>query len=389
MTIGLIKGNTVVAVVKELVEGMPIDPTLGGEFIPCLEDGLEMNPSKEVIERTILTSSIGAEAPRTSTKSIVGSIPVEFRSSGVAGEAPAYGVLLESALGLVRTTSAQTSSGLGSTTTLVSTAHSFQVGDLLHIMTPTAHHVAFVKSITDADTIEFTPSAIAPIGAGIQVAPSVTYEVANDGHPSLTTTIYWGGEIKEQGIGCKVASVALENFTTGQIPSLNFGIEGLDFLRINGEPPVTPTYDPGLPPVVLGAVLSSGGECIKVNEVSLSLENTISYLTTVCAPSGKIGSRYSARVITGSFNPYMDDTTTEWFDKFEVDEIFSLTITLGIPSATAGEYVPGSIVSIYLPSVMITEIPVADQDGILTEAISFSANTGASGETKEIYFSFA
>jgi len=389
MTIGIIKGNTVVAVVKELMEGVPLDPTDGGEFMPCLEDGLEMNPAKEVIERTILTSSIGAEAPRTSTKSVSGSIPVEFRSSGVAGTPPAYGVLLESALGTVRTTATATTTALGSTTSLGATAHPYAVGDLLHIQTPTAHHIAFVKAVTDADNIEFTPPALAPIGVGTVVSPSVTYEVANDGHPSLTTTIYWGNEIKEQAIGCKVASVALENFTTGQIPSLNFGVEGLDFLRVNGEAPVTPTYDPGLPPVVLGAVLSSGGDCIKVNEVTLSVENTISYLTTICAPSGKIGSRYSARVITGSFNPYMDDTTTEWFDKFEIDEIFSLTITLGIPSATAGEFVSGSIVSIYLPSVMITEIPVADQDGILTEAISFSANTGESGEVKEIYFSFA
>jgi hypothetical protein len=32
MTIGVIKGATVVAVVKELVEGVAMDPTLGSEF---------------------------------------------------------------------------------------------------------------------------------------------------------------------------------------------------------------------------------------------------------------------------------------------------------------------------------------------------------------------
>ena len=390
MAIGVIKGSTVVAVVKELVEGTPMDPTLGSEFIPVLEDGLEIAPAKELIERAILTNSIGAEAPRTSTHSVTGSIPVEFRGAGVPGNAPAYGVLLESALGIKRAGQPQdTTSGLGSTTTLVSAAHTYKVGDLLHIQIPGAHQMSFVTKIIDVDTVEFSPPALAPVGAGMSISPSVTYEVANEGHPSLTVSVYWGNEIKEQGIGAKVSSVSLENFTTGQIPSLNFGFEGLDFDRVDGTAPVTPTYDPGMPPVVLGAVLSAGGDCIKVNEVTLSVENTIAYLTTICAPSGKIGSRYSARTVSGSFNPYLDDTTTEWFDKFKADTLFSLTLTLGIPSTTPGEYMPGSIVSIFLPSIMITEIPVADQDGILTEAIAFSANTGQAGETKEIYFSFA
>jgi hypothetical protein len=38
-----------------------------------------------------------------------------------------------------------------------------------------------------------------------------------------------------------------------------------------------------------------------------------------------------------------------------------------------------------MPNCIITELNEADQDGLLQDAITFSANRGASGTTSEIY----
>jgi len=389
MTIGILKSNTLVAIKEEVTEGTYVPPADGDDFIEVLEDGMELTDSKELVERNILTPSIGNVAPRTSIKSVTGTLPVEWKAGGVSGDLPGYDLLLRSLLGLQTTMASFVTDGVGTVTTLVATGHGAAIGDYLIIETAGEFHPAFVVSVEDADNLTFTPAAPNAIQSAVTISKSVNYSPVNSGQPTFSASVYWGDEILETAAGCRANNMAVENFTTGQIPNLGFSFEGLDFDRIDGSAPFAPIFAPGLPPIVLGAVLSSGGECIKVNDFSLSVENALSFLTTVCSLNGKVSSRYANRVLTGTFNPYMDDTTTEWFDKFEADTLFSLTVTLGIPSGVAGETVPGSNIGLYLPSVLITETPVGDLEGLLIDSIAFNANTGANGETKEIFMGFS
>ncbi len=80
-------------------EGTAKDPASGEDFIQILEDGLELSPAKELLDRSILTSSIGKVTPRVGQKSVSGSIPVEFKAAGTEGSFPEYSTLLNSALG--------------------------------------------------------------------------------------------------------------------------------------------------------------------------------------------------------------------------------------------------------------------------------------------------
>ena len=390
MTVGILKSNTLVAIMPEVTEGTYVAPADGTAFLEVLEDGMELVDSKELVERNILTPSIGNVAPRTSTKSVSGTLPVEWKGAGVAGGGkPDYSLLLDSLLGGYTAMTTFTTDVEGTINTLISTAHGASVGDYLSLQIAGGFHNCFVKSVEDADNLTFTPAAPGVIASGIVVLDSSSFFPVNSGQPTISASIFWGDEILETAIGCRASSMSLESFTTGQIPNLSFAFEGLDFDRTDGSAGFAPIYAPGLPPIVLGATLASGGECIKVNDVTLSVENVISFLTTVCSLNGKVSSRYSDRTLSGTFNPYLDDTTTEWFDKFEADTLFELTITLGVPSGVAGETVPGSNVGIYLPSVLITETPIADLEGLLINSITFNANTGASGEHKEIYLGFS
>ncbi len=84
MTIGVLKRNTLVAVVEEITEGTPVDPSIGSEFIQVLE-GVSNDPAKELVEREVITSLKGKIQPRTSVKSSTGSLPIEWKSSGTEG----------------------------------------------------------------------------------------------------------------------------------------------------------------------------------------------------------------------------------------------------------------------------------------------------------------
>ncbi len=390
MAIGILKSNTLVAVVEEVTEGVFVPVAAGSDFIEVLEDGMELSDAKELVERNILTPSIGNVAPRTSTKSVTGSFPVEWKAGGVEGAVPDYDVLLRSLLGPVSALATFTTDSVGTVNTLVATGHGAAVGDFLVIETAGEFHLAFVKVVTDADNLTFTPDAPNTIQSGVDISSSQKYAPVNDGQITFSSSVYWGDEILETALGCRANSMALEGFTTGQIPNLAFAFEGLDFDRVDGSAAFTPEFAPGLPPIVLGATLSvDGGSCVQLNDVTLSVEHTLAFLTTVCSLSGKIASRYSDRIITGTFNPYLDDTTTEFFDKFQADTLFEMTITLGIPSAVTGELIPGSNVGIYLPSVLITETPISDLEGLLINSISFNANTGVSGGNVEIFMGFS
>ncbi len=371
-------------------EGTYAAPATASDYVQVLEEGLEVNPQKELVERNILTSSIGFVTPRASTKSVSASVPVEYRAQGAEGGVPQYDPLVISALGNRRKLRNRITTGTGHSTTVINVASAntiFQVGDFIVVLQSGAHHECFVTAVASGN-ITVAPAMDSAPSNGVQLAKTVTYYPANTNHMPLSASVYWGNEILEKATGLKIASMGVENLVTGQVTNLNFSSEGLGFDRINGVAPHTPTYDGGLPPLALSAKIYLDGVCYDLNEFSMSLENTIASLASVKSADGKIASRYSERKITGSVNPYMDDTTVTLFDKFKNNTAFSIFAFIHNVSTTAGEFELGSICGIYLPSCVVTEIPVADVDGILVDSVAFSASTGSDGTGAEIYMGF-
>jgi hypothetical protein len=185
-----------------------------------------------------------------------------------------------------------------------------------------------------------------------------------------------------------VTSLSIDNFTVGQIANFNFGLEGLSFSEIDGVAPHTPTYDTGIPPLILQACVYQDGVDIPLNQLSLSLSNTLGFIKSTCSANGKISSRITKREITGTINPYKDDTSVAQFTRFNNNTPFTLVAFAYNPSAVAGEITMGSVVGIYLPNCLITEKTVGDIDGILTDNISFSADRGSAGSNNEIFIGF-
>jgi hypothetical protein len=389
-----IKNNIKLAVKEEVTEGVYLAPTAATSFIQPLADGLELNPTKELIERNNLNGSIGKNMPRGGMRAVSGGINVEAKASGVAGQVPEYGPLMKSAFGSVRTVATTTTSkATGNTSTVLAIQDAdiskFNVGDIILVKQTGAYHTSpIVSKTTGTGTATITLLVAHPSGAmsaSVVIEKFTTYVPANSGHPSLSISKYIEDARLEQAAGCKVSGLSLSNFATGQLPSFQFKLEGLSFDSSLSAPAYTPSYDTALPPIVLSAYVYVDGVAVSVNEVSLSVENGLAFKTATSSANGKISSRVASRTLSGSFNPYKQSDSIANFTKFKNDTPFSMFLMAGVPTVT-GEY--KDVVGIYLPSCMLTEFSEADQDGLLQESLSFSANRGADGSTNEIYLTF-
>ena len=387
-----VKNNTTWAVIVEDTEGTYKAPASGADYIQALADGAEMVPAKELLERNVFNGSLGKTTPRTGMRSVSGSLPVEMKAAPTEGAAPEYDPLLRAAIGQ-RTDRSAVTTKTGNTASVLQIEDAdigdFAVNDIVMVKEAGEYHVSPISAVdTTASAANITlllPMTGAPAD-NVVIAAAALYKVAESGHPSLSISKYIEGAVLEQAQGCKVSSMALENFTTGQIASLNFGFEGLTFDRSVTASPYTPSYDNSLPPIILEARVYQNTTQLQINELSLNLENSLGFTTSTCSPNGRTSSRVSERSITGTYNPYKTDDSVAQFDKFDANTEYSMFASAHIPTSTAGE--KQQVVAVYLPKCITNEIAESDQDGQLQDSLSFVAGRGSDGATDEIVLAF-
>lgn len=398
MSIGIVKGRTRIAVMEEVTEGTYVAPAAATDYVQPTEDGMEMSPAKELKERSVLNNSIGKSRSRVGIKSVTASIPVELIGGGVEGSKPDYDLLMKATLGNTRALAARVtskSSGNGTNTLAIEDADigSLAVGDIVLVLETGAHVIAPILSkVSTAGSATITLLR-SKIGGGnfsnsVQIAKFTTFYPANSGHSPLSVSMYWGDEIRESGSGMRPSAMTLENFTTGEIASLNYQLEGITFNEIDGSAPQVPTFSQALPPLILSACVYQDGTQVDVNEVTLSVENAIGFITSTCSADGRISSRITERKVSGSLNPYKDDASVAQFTRFNNNTEFSLFFFAANPSSTAGEYTLGSVIGFWLPHCIVTEKKGGDLDGVLTNELSFMADRDEDGSADEIFVGY-
>lgn len=387
-----VKNTIKIGIMEEVTEGTYLAPSSATKFVAPLADGMELTPAKELLERNVMTGSIGKVTPRTGMKSVSGSLSTEARSSGTTGQEPQFGPLMKAALGAVRTnTAVVTTKASGNTATVLQIDDAdiakFAVGDIVLVKQSGAYHVSPITAkSTGTGTATITMLVAHPSGDctdSVTVDKFVTYYTANSGHPTLSISKYVEGARLEQAAGCRVKSMELSNFATGQLADFKFAFEGLSFDQSLTAPPFTASFDSALPPIVLSATVYMDGTAVAVNEMAFSLENTLAFKTSTASSNGKISSRITERKVSGSFNPYKQDNSVANYTKFNANTEFSVFGYMANPTSTAGQF--DGVVAFYLPKCIITELGEADQDGLLQESISFQASRGSDGSTEELY----
>ncbi len=389
-----IKNNIKVAVAKETVEGVYQAPT-DAEFITSLEDGLEISGTKEALDRNILGLGLTKAQPRTANRSVSGSIPVEYKASDVEGGAPEYGVLMESALGGLRTNATAITTTTGHTDTVLNIDDadiaSLNIGDIILIKEAGAFHLSPITAVdttfgaANVTLLVGNPGAVSFTDA-VEVAQFTTYFTADSGHPTFSITKYIEDNIKTIGTGARVNALSLESFTANQTAAWTFGFEGLDFETSVEALTNTPIYDSSLPPIIAGACIYKNGIELPVSELTLSVENTIGTITSTCAKSGKLASRISERTVSGTMSPYISCDDIDIQQEFENDDLYSVFGFAYNPTMVDGEY--HQIVAFYIPNANTTELSEGDLDGVLQHNITFTASGGTAGTDTQLFITY-
>ena len=393
MAIGISKELTKIAVMEEVTEGTWVVPAASTNYIQPIEGGYSLNGAKELKERTILTTGYGQARPRVGQRSVEFQLNVEMRGSGTEGAVTDYDLLLKNMLGSKNTLGARITTGTGHTSTVLTVADTsgLVVGDIVCVLEAGAHHLSPISAITTNTSIELLIAGAGAFTNAVEIAKFVAYKPSNtpsDFKP-LSISLYHGNEILEKGIGCRPESFALEGFETGGIANFTFSGSGIDFDRVDGAAPHTPDYDNEVPPLILSSCVYVDGTDVQLNSFSFALEHSNGFITSTCSESGRIsGRKVGKRKITGSINPYLDDTSVAQFTKFKNNTAFSLFAYAANPSSTAGEFDLGSIVAVYFPACVASANTVADLEGVLTEQIEFTADGGTSGEDSEMTLAF-
>lgn len=393
MGLGLIKGESSVWIKEEVTEGTYVAPASANDAVEVLEDGMEFSLNRETIERNTLSATIETEAPRVGLKTVSATIPVEFKSNTTEGNAPREDLLYKSLMGGKRQlASPVTSKAAGHTSTVIQIEDadiaSFVVDGVYLFKISTGYEVRPVTTIVTtpgAATITVAIPFMAGAPSGAIVIAKMTQYFHQEGAPTLSVTEYDGGEIENQMTGMRAISASLDNWSTAQVASFSFSLEGLNLIKNVAAPAFTPSFgNDALPPVLLDACLFINQDEVQYNELSLSIENTKADIPSACDPNGKVGTRYTQFQASGSVNPYMEDDDTDRFDKFNNNESVSIFFFAKNPGAVSGQDI--NWVACWMPNVKITEIPGADVDGVLTDAISFQAFRKNGGDT--IFLSF-
>jgi len=376
------KQNTKVFIKKESTENIYAAPTTGTDALQVID--IENKPSREMLERNVLGQGIGKIAPRVGGKSISGSLSLFMKAASTPTSVSESEVLLESLLGSKRSSTSITSGSSHTTSVInVSSTTNLHVGDTVILKVAGAYHASPIASLIANTSITLAiPAASAPAN-GTVIEAFTTFVPTNSGHPSFSVSTYYEDAILEKAIGCKTSNLSVDGFESEKQASFKFGFEGLNFDRLLSAPAYSPSFSTSDTPLIVDACIILDGVEQNISKFTLSIENKIGMLTNTC--DGKFASRITERLIKGSINPYMDTASVDFFTKFNTNTSFSLFISAHNPTATTGEFKES--VSFYLPNCKFTELALADSNGNLQEALSFSVNT-INGEP-EIYISLS
>lgn len=394
MAVGLVADEGSIAAEIEVTEGTYVAESSGASFIEVLSEGLDIVPAREIIERNNRTSTVESVPGRAGTKSVSGTVPVELKA-GAAGAAPETDPLWLALLGGKRQLAAAITTGVSHTTTRIFMAAvdaaKLKVGDVIKVKEAGAHHVTPITAVVDSGGGEHIDVLI-PFAGGftdnVEISPFTTYFHQTPGS-TVSLTNYLGGQIRQKAIGCRVSSCEISGWETGQIAEAAFAVDGLSFEREVGTPLFTPVFDSEasgvLPPVQLGSKLYLDTTELCANALSLSIANTLGFLTSFKDADGRLKSRITDLAISGECNPYMEDDDVDIWTLFDQDTAFKLFAHAANPDTVAGEV--KEVVGLYMPNCRLPELGAGIEDGILTDAMSFTAHRSLGNDSIFVTFS--
>ena len=224
--------SIVLAVKEETTAGTPVVPSAGTDFIP-LKVGASMTAAQEELTNDEIQNNLGQPKSLTGKETPSGTHGIYLKASETAGQAPEYGIMVESCLGAKSTAGAEYDTVAGSTTTVLNVdtgeGASYEVGEAVLVQDGTnGYSIRNVKSISnDALTLNYA-LANAP-ASGVNLGQAVLYKPATTSIPTFTAWMYRSsGAAIEMMAGCKTSSMSM-TLTAGQQAEAEFSYEGTGY----------------------------------------------------------------------------------------------------------------------------------------------------------------
>lgn len=235
----LVTRSAVFALRRETTEGELISPSAGAQFT-VLREGFSFSPDVESVTSDELTNDIGASKSFTTKQIPSATIPKYYKHSGVEGQEPDWGLMLESALGTSTTNateydvvSATAGSSTAAATITVDTGEGafFSEGQGLLIKDGVnGYSVRNIRSIA-GDVLTLNYNLPAAPAAGVGLGKAIHYAPAAVGHPTFSAHLYQAGSssgFHQAMAGCRTTSAAIE-LPVNELSSLNFDFEGVRY----------------------------------------------------------------------------------------------------------------------------------------------------------------
>jgi hypothetical protein len=224
--------KTVLALVKEATEGVPVKPTTANDYT-ALQDGFSMNSSFNVLSNAELKASIGKGKDELGSESPEGSLSHYIKASGVEGQDVDYKLLLESAFGK-RSIYATERDVVAASTALVVNVDAgegleFPRGRAFLAKDPVnGFQIRNVLSVV-GDALTLAQKLVAAPAPGVLLGKCVSYEVADEGHPTMTVWQYLGnGGAIEMMAGARVTELSIQA-TAGEYINGSFSFGGVSY----------------------------------------------------------------------------------------------------------------------------------------------------------------
>lgn len=205
--------TTIMAIKEESTVGSLVVPAAATDFIP-LRAGFTMTPAvEELVSDELIAGSLGMSKPYVGKENPTGSYPVYFKHSQVEGQAPNWGLLLESAFGASSVAATEYLTTVASTVSLVKLASggsTFVKGQAVLVKDGTnGYSIRNVTSIATNDLSLNFNLASAP-ATGIGTGKAVLYKPATSGHPTFSSWLYManGGAVQAMA-GCRANSITM------------------------------------------------------------------------------------------------------------------------------------------------------------------------------------
>ena len=153
-------------------------------------------------------------------------------------------------------------------------------------------------------------------------------------------------------------------------------------------PPAVPSYDASEPTIVRNNELLLGSFsdsiCFSGQQFSISIETPKTDIPDWCPESGVSESVVLSRTVPLSGTLKFKKHDAERTYKLLNNETISLQFTTG--KKVAGNWVPGTVTTVWVPEASITTSNKVDQDGYIVEAFEGNAIVGTQG-LQDVYYS--